>query len=104
MVPSCIHVCILVEDLTKWTLPSANSTLQPPGCLLVALDRCELSTPQPEAQSERHEFQGYCVEDGGTIVWNIVSAGVPQAQFSPPFCQAELMVTFVCHAALHDCS
>ena len=105
MVPSCIHVRILTEDLTKRTLPSANSTLQPPGCRLVALVICELSTPHggggPPPQSERQEFQGYCVEDGGTIVWNIVTPGVPQAQFSPPFCQAELIPRFACQAALH---
>ena len=100
MVPSCIQVCILTEDLTNRTLPSANITLQPPGCWLVALVICELSTPQPEPQSERQVFQGYCVEDGGTIVWNIVTPGVPQAQFSPPFCQAELVFTFACQAAL----
>ncbi len=100
IVPSCIHVCILTEDFTKRTLPSANSTLQPPGCWLVALTICELSTPQPDAQSERQEFQGYCVEEGGTIVWNNVSPGVPHAQFSPPFCQAELVYKFACQAAL----
>ncbi len=36
-VPSARQVTTLIEFLTKWTLPSANRALTPPGCRLRAV-------------------------------------------------------------------
>jgi hypothetical protein len=46
LVPKAIQVCMLIEFLTKRTLPSANSTFTPPGCQLSALLRSD-RPPEP---------------------------------------------------------
>ena len=40
LVPSAQYVFIEIDDLRKWTLPSANKKLQPPGWLLPVFWYC----------------------------------------------------------------
>ena len=40
LVPSAQYVLMVIDDLRKWTLPSANRKLPPPGWLLLAFWYC----------------------------------------------------------------
>ena len=70
---------IEIELLTKCTLPSANSTLQPPGWKLLAFSNWPSEILYP-VLSVRQALKGYCVELGGAIVLNRVQPGSPAAQ------------------------
>ena len=73
---------MLIESLMNRTLPSDIRQLTPPEWLLWAFEKIESSPPQPPHWS-RHEFQAYCLELGGTIVWNSVIVVAPQPQRTP---------------------
>ena len=68
LVPSDHQMFIATELLTNLTLPSANPTLQPPGCKLVAFSYWPSPTWHPGPQSGRQPDHGAVGELGGTIV------------------------------------
>src|SRR3954453_5933327 len=55
-----------IDDLRNRTLPSANRTLAPPGCMLLTFSKVPSS--QPYAPEKAQQAKEYWVELGGTIV------------------------------------